>query len=111
VVANDFGEALVIDFGSSLDLDGTEPTTLNEIGTYRWMAPELINPGSKEEDENDRERLYFATDIWACAMTILEVHTLGIFFLLSERFITCASHFDVYIDFHGQNSVPLYPPR
>jgi serine/threonine protein kinase len=82
VVTSDSGEALLIDFGSSFDLDGTEPMTLNEIGTCRWMAPELINPGSKEEDENDRERLYLATDIWAYAMTILEVHTSSVFSLI-----------------------------
>jgi serine/threonine protein kinase len=80
VVVNNLGEALLIDFGSSFDLNDTEP---NEIcGTYRWMAPESINPGLDEEDENGQERtlaprLYFATDIWACGMTILEVRTLG----------------------------------
>lgn len=43
-------------------------------GTCRWMAYELLKPSEEEDEEGDKGLLIAAaSDVWAFAMTVLEV--------------------------------------
>jgi serine/threonine protein kinase len=68
---NDDGEASIADFGLSRILETSGFTTKSVAGTSRWMAYELIAP--EEEDEDCPPQLTTATDVWAFAMTVIEV--------------------------------------
>ncbi len=67
MLVSDTGDALLSDFGLSFVMGRSDPM-LEEgqtLGTLRYMAPELIVEG--------RCAASTMTDVWALAMTILEV--------------------------------------
>ncbi|KAF7968619.1 hypothetical protein HWV62_30013 [Athelia sp. TMB] len=70
ILINDEREASISDFGLSRLLQYTGFTTKVVGGTYRWMAFELVNP---ENDEEEEPAITTATDVWAFAMTVLEI--------------------------------------
>jgi serine/threonine protein kinase len=71
ILVNDKNEASIADFGLSRILETSGFTTKSIAGTSRWMACELIAP--EEEDEDHPPELTKATDVWAFAMTVIEV--------------------------------------
>ena len=71
---NDTHEACLADFGLSRVLGESGFTTTSVGGTSRWMACELIT-SFNEEGENVPQ-VTTAGDVWAFAMTVLEVRPL-----------------------------------
>jgi serine/threonine protein kinase len=69
ILVNDKGEALLCDFGLARLLEYSGCTTDNIVGTARWMAPELIVSGPVLK----LPQVTTCTDVWAFAMTALEV--------------------------------------
>jgi len=74
ILINDDGEASIIDFGLSRILDTSGFTTKLASGTLRFMAPELIEVCVGEEDQSIPQ-VTEATDVWAFAMTVIEIVT------------------------------------
>ena len=73
---NDAGEACISDFGLSRILE-TSGFTTKAGGTCRWMAYELIVPPDNYEEDEEEEYVpqpTIASDVWAFAMTALEVN-------------------------------------
>jgi serine/threonine protein kinase len=70
---NDKREACICDFGLSRILEVTGFTTKSVGGTCRWMAQELIAPDDDEEESIPR--VTTESDVWAFAMTVIEVKT------------------------------------
>lgn len=68
---NDRCEASISDFGLSRILEVTGFTTKSVGGTCRWMAQELIAPADDEEESTPR--VTTESDVWAFAMTVIEV--------------------------------------
>ncbi|EGN92739.1 hypothetical protein SERLA73DRAFT_79310 [Serpula lacrymans var. lacrymans S7.3] len=77
VLVNDRYEACLADFGLSRMLETSGFTTTTIGGTSRWMAHELIIlPDDYDDTEQNTSLLYTtATDVWAFAMTVLEILT------------------------------------
>lgn len=75
ILINDEGQACLTDFGLSRILQTTGFTTKTPTGTPRFMAPELHVNG--EGDEEALPRTTKASDVWAYAMTVLEVRLLS----------------------------------
>lgn len=69
MLINDNGEACLTDFGLSRILQTSGFTTKTSSGTWRFMALELI----EGEDEETLPKVTKASDVWAFAMTVLEV--------------------------------------
>ncbi|KAG1788670.1 kinase-like domain-containing protein [Suillus plorans] len=72
VLIDDSWNAVLTDFGLSLVLEahGFTTTTVNSVGTLRYMAPELMNPA------NTSASALLPTvqsDIWSAGMTGLEI--------------------------------------
>jgi serine/threonine protein kinase len=74
ILINDNGEASLTDFGLSIILQTSGFTTKTASGTMRYMAPELYSI-CDEENEDPIPRVTMATDVWAFAMTIIEIFT------------------------------------
>lgn len=67
ILINDNGDVHLADFGLSCIMGSSELTTkAAAAGTYRYMAPELFNEIAKTTQ---------ATDVWAFAMTAIEIFT------------------------------------
>ena len=67
ILVNDDGEATVAGLGQSRILNTPGFTTKTLLGAWRWMACELL--ATEEEDV----QVTLATDVWAFAMTVIEV--------------------------------------
>jgi serine/threonine protein kinase len=67
ILINDEGKASLTDFGLSIILHASGFTTKTTAGTWRFMAPELMAA------DDIYTRVSKATDVWAFAMTIIEV--------------------------------------
>lgn len=65
ILMNDRLEASLTDFGISRILEMSGFTTKTMSVTWRYAAPELL--------DNEEPRVTAATDVWAFAMTVLEV--------------------------------------
>ena len=72
ILINDKLEASITDFGLSRILETSGFTTNSAAGTSRWMAYELIALNDDNEDA-DTPPATIATDVWAFAMTAIEV--------------------------------------
>ena len=72
ILINDSGEASLADFGLSRILEKSGFTTKTTSGTWRYMALELVT-APQEEYEEVIPRVTVATDVWAFAMTVVEV--------------------------------------
>ncbi|KAG8701822.1 hypothetical protein FRC08_003882 [Ceratobasidium sp. 394] len=71
VMVSAAGTCRLVDFGlAKLSEESLGVSTTSAIGTARWMAPELVDPG-----HSDKAPLTYASDIYALGMTILEVMT------------------------------------
>ena len=72
VLIDDEGSARLTDFGMSLISEGTGYNygSTHGGGAVRWTAPELIDP---EEFELETTRATFFSDVYAFAMTAIEV--------------------------------------
>ncbi|KAH8118250.1 kinase-like domain-containing protein, partial [Phellopilus nigrolimitatus] len=79
ILVDDFGKPLLADFGTSRIFGTKGFTTQNIMGTCRWMAVELLlatsGPDSGASLSDSPMRTTKASDIWAFAMTVLEVMT------------------------------------
>ena len=65
------GHAVLADYGLVFIIDSTDFTSAKVVGTCRWTAPELMVP---PEDEEEYVPTYsFSSDVFAFAMTIIEV--------------------------------------
>jgi serine/threonine protein kinase len=69
ILINDEGKASLTDFGLSIILHASGFTTKTTAGTWRFMAPELMAA------DDIYTRVSKATDVWAFAMTIVEILT------------------------------------
>jgi len=67
VLINDKLEASLADFGTAIILQKSGFTTRTTAGTWRFMAPELM------EAEEVHMKVSKATDMYAVAMTYVEV--------------------------------------
>jgi len=74
VLINDDGIAVIADFGLSRILTERGFTTDNVGGSVRWMAPELLVP-PKFADGTEELGVTFVSDVWAFAMTAVEIYT------------------------------------
>ncbi|KAF8509073.1 kinase-like domain-containing protein [Hysterangium stoloniferum] len=71
IFVDESGRAVLGDMGLSMHLRSTNFSSsigLENVGTIRWMAPELFRP-------SDKSKFTLASDIWAFAMTMLEIFT------------------------------------
>lgn len=73
ILVNDKLEASISDFGLARIPMQSGFTTKAAGGTYRWLAHELVFPDDDDSDEEPVLQATTATDVWAFAMTILEV--------------------------------------
>jgi serine/threonine protein kinase len=71
IVVNDEGKASLIDFGLALTLQATGFTTPMASGCMRYLAPERVNFANVEDKVIPRATK--GTDLWAFAMTVVEV--------------------------------------
>ena len=71
ILINDEGNASLIDFGLALTLQATGFTTPMASCTLRYLAPERVNFANVEDKV--LPRVTKEADVWAFAMTILEV--------------------------------------
>lgn len=74
-------------------IDRSNFTTNKPAGPVRWMAPEL----SSGDDEDDKPHFTTATDIFAFAMTVIEVLTYQVLSSIVE-------HEGIFPDFHRRCS-------
>jgi len=74
ILIDDDGSAVITDFGLSRILSERGFTTEDIGGSVRWMAPELLIP-PKCADGSEELAVTFASDVWAFAMTVIEVYT------------------------------------
>jgi serine/threonine protein kinase len=65
---DDEHEARIADFGLARILGESGFTTKTVSGTYRWMAPELLEPEGVRVPQ-----VTMASDVWAFGITALEV--------------------------------------
>ncbi|KAH8104875.1 kinase-like protein [Phellopilus nigrolimitatus] len=72
ILIDDFGRPLFADFGISRICDTKGFTTPSIMGTYRWMAVELLR--ATDQDESPI-RTTTALDVWAFGMTVFEIMT------------------------------------
>jgi len=96
VLVNDQGEASVVDFGLSRILETPGFTTKTESGTWRWMAYELLSSCGGEGEEFNPP-VTKETDVWAFAMTVVEV---GICSILDQQ-----AHTNLLVDSHKLQAV------
>lgn len=75
ILITDNGEASLTDFGLSRILHTSGFTTDTASGTLRYLAPELFSISAEGEDE-PIPRVTIPTDVWAFAMTVVEVRRL-----------------------------------
>ena len=76
VFVNDKKRAVIADFELRKIVDYRNFTSYKPAGPARWMAPELSaddEDDEDDEDEDDRPHCTLATDIFAFAMTMIEV--------------------------------------
>jgi serine/threonine protein kinase len=64
-------QAVLADFGLVFIIDSADFTSAKVVGTCRWTAPELMLP--PESEEESPPEYSFASDVFAFAMTIVEV--------------------------------------
>ncbi|KAH8104881.1 kinase-like protein [Phellopilus nigrolimitatus] len=72
ILIDDSGRPLFADFGISRICDTKGFTTPSIMGTYRWMAVELLR--ATDQDESPI-RTTTASDVWAFGMTVFEIMT------------------------------------
>lgn len=77
VLINAHGQAVLADYDLVSIIDSTDFTSAKVVGTCRWTAPELMLP--PENDEEYVPQYSFPSDIFAFAMTIVEVRRLSPF--------------------------------
>jgi serine/threonine protein kinase len=70
ILIGDSGEALVADFGLATALDGYSTGLTNSVvgGTYRYLAPELV-----EAEEVEEARRTVESDVYAVGCTCCQV--------------------------------------
>jgi len=73
------GHAVLADYGLVFIIDSTDFTTTKIVGTCRWTAPELMIPPENEEEY--APTYSFSSDVFAFAMTIVEVSCPTTFFV------------------------------
>jgi len=71
ILINADGQAVLADYGLVFIIDSTDFTSAKVVGTCRWTAPELMLP--PENEEESAPQYSFASDVFAFAMTIVEV--------------------------------------
>lgn len=71
ILINDKGQACLADFGQARILQASGFTTNTQSGTWRYMAPELL----ASEEELVIEKVTTASDVYAFAMTVVEIFT------------------------------------
>lgn len=76
VFINDDGHAMLSDYGLSLSMPAELPDHVyaRPVGAARWMAPEIMSTKAPEEVFGPPAGFTKQTDIYAYAMTILEVN-------------------------------------
>ena len=70
------GHAVLVDYGLVFIIDSSDFTTTKIAGTCRWTAPELVE---YSEEENSAPSFSLATDVFAFAMTTIEVRLAVLF--------------------------------
>jgi len=76
-----------VDYGLAFIIHSSDFTSTKTAGTCRWTAPEVINLPDDELELNDPPPLFtMASDIYAFAMTVIEVYFL--FCLFPAAFVT-----------------------
>jgi serine/threonine protein kinase len=73
IIVNDVGEACLTDFGLARSLQMSGLTTKTLSGTWRFMAPEILQSPTENEDEEFLPLANLAADVWAFSMTALQV--------------------------------------
>jgi hypothetical protein len=69
---NAAGEACLTDIGTSIIPYPPDWTMANREGA-RWMAPEVMDPGTECEPDSDVYAVTCESDVYSFAMTALEV--------------------------------------
>jgi serine/threonine protein kinase len=67
VLVNTYGRAVLCDFGLAMFMDDDDGLATSEgfKGSLRWASPEQVN--------SENQLISMASDVWAWAMTALEV--------------------------------------
>jgi len=69
------GHAVLSDFGLSFIIQSSDFTSVKTAGTCRWTAPEIMNPPEDSSPDAPSVPYSLAGDIYAYAMTVLEIFT------------------------------------
>jgi len=72
ILVDDKGQPVIADFGLTFVIDHGEFTTNKIAGPARWTAPEILDPPEGYDDEPPYS---FQSDIFAFAMTVVEILT------------------------------------
>jgi len=75
VLIEDDGRALISDIGIYTVVSQSDFTTANIAGSCRWTAPEVLDPPEEDEEKPLGAVLTRETDVYAYAMTVLEIYT------------------------------------
>ncbi|TFK38547.1 kinase-like domain-containing protein [Crucibulum laeve] len=75
VLLDDKSNAVVMDYQLSFILEASEFTSIKTAGTCRWAAPEIMNPSNSDSLSEPRPNFSKAGDVFAFAMTIIEIYT------------------------------------
>jgi len=69
------GRAVLSDFGLAFIINSSDFTSVKTAGTCRWTAPEIMNPPEDSPPDTPSVPYSLPGDIYALAMTILEIYT------------------------------------
>jgi len=76
ILVDEDGHACLCDIGLSLLIEPSEFTSFKTAGACRWTAPEIMSPQEDLEPISDSTSPFtFESDIYAFAMTLVEIFT------------------------------------
>lgn len=84
---DDNEDARISDFGISRISDASDSTS-ECGGTARWMAYELVAPDDEDDEDDNKYQNTTASDVWAFAMTILEVNLSAVWLINISDYLT-----------------------
>jgi len=75
ILITDSGRAVLIDYSLAFIIESSDFTSIKTAGTCRWTAPEIMDPPEEPESGESPPLFTTASDVFAYAMTIIEVFT------------------------------------
>jgi serine/threonine protein kinase len=80
------GRPCIADYELVFIIDTSEFTSMKTAGSSRWTAPEIMNPDESHKIVGSSGMFTKASDIYAFAMTMIEVYCVTLIFTLSAKY-------------------------